>query len=116
MTADQFGPLRAHIDAGLLTHLPTESDIAQPLIDAMRYSLQVGGKRVRPLLCLAACEAVGGDSELALMPACAIEYAHTYSLIHDDLPAMDDDELRRGSPTCHVVYGDANAILAATAC
>ena len=112
MTRERIEPLRAKIDATLLTHLPSTSSIAQPLIDAMRYSLQVGGKRIRPMLCLAACEAVGGDQALALTPGCAIEYAHTYSLIHDDLPAMDDDELRRGNPTCHVVYGDANAILA----
>ena len=84
-------------------------------IDAMRYSLFVGGKRVRPILCLAAREAMPGNSkpsEAALATACALECIHTYSLIHDDLPAMDNDELRRGKPTNHVVFGEAAAILA----
>ncbi|MEE9402364.1 MAG: polyprenyl synthetase family protein, partial [Desulfobacteria bacterium] len=72
-----------------------------PLVPAMRYSLEAGGKRLRPILCIAGCEAVGG-SEADVMPAaCALELIHTYSLIHDDLPAMDDDDLRRGKPTCH---------------
>lgn len=74
-----------------------------------------GGKRLRPVLCLAACEACGGIAEEALRPAAAIEMMHTYSLVHDDLPAMDDDDLRRGKPTCHVVYGEAIAILAGDA-
>jgi geranylgeranyl diphosphate synthase type II len=80
--------------------------------DAMRYSVMVGGKRVRPILCLAAAEAVGGFSDDVLTAACAIELIHTYSLIHDDLPAMDDDILRRGKPTCHVAFDEATAILA----
>jgi geranylgeranyl diphosphate synthase type II len=78
---------------------------------AMRYSLMAGGKRIRPVLCLAAAEAVDGNPEDALIAACAMEMIHTYSLIHDDLPAMDDDELRRGKPTCHVAFDDATAIL-----
>ncbi len=90
------------------------SDLAATaqLEEAMRYSLLAGGKRIRPVLCLAAARAAGGDPEEVLPAAAAIELIHTYSLIHDDLPAMDDDELRRGRPTSHVVYGDDVAILA----
>jgi len=79
---------------------------------AMGYSLMAGGKRIRPILCLAAAEAVGGKAENALPAACAVEMIHTYSLIHDDLPAMDDDALRRGQPTCHKAFNEATAILA----
>ena len=81
------------------------------IADAMRYSVMAGGKRLRPVLCLAAAEAVGGRSEDALIAAVALELIHTYSLIHDDLPAMDDDVLRRGKPTCHVAFDEATAIL-----
>lgn len=88
-----------------------QSDHAEH-IAAMRYSLFAGGKRVRPILCLAACSAVGGNEKAALPAAVALECIHTYSLIHDDLPAMDNDELRRGKPTNHMVYGEAGAILA----
>jgi len=83
-----------------------------PLIEAMHYSLLAGGKRIRPILCLAATNAVGGDEKNALPAACALEMVHTYSLIHDDLPAMDNDQLRRGHPTCHVKFNEATAILA----
>jgi geranylgeranyl diphosphate synthase type II len=79
---------------------------------AMNYSLEAGGKRVRPVLCMLAAESVGGTAESALSCAIALEFIHTYSLIHDDLPAMDDDDLRRGKPTCHVVFGEGQAILA----
>jgi geranylgeranyl diphosphate synthase type II len=82
---------------------------------AMRYSLMAGGKRIRPVLCLAAAEAVDGKPEDVLTAACALEMIHTYSLIHDDLPAMDDDELRRGKPTCHIAFDEATAILAGDA-
>jgi geranylgeranyl diphosphate synthase type II len=82
---------------------------------AMQHSLMAGGKRIRPVLCLAATEAVGGNPKDALMAACAMEMIHTYSLIHDDLPAMDNDELRRGKPTCHVAFDEAAAILAGDA-
>jgi geranylgeranyl diphosphate synthase type II len=82
---------------------------------AMKYSLMAGGKRIRPTLCLAATEAVGGNIESSLPAACALEMIHTYSLIHDDLPAMDNDELRRGKPTCHVAFDEATAILAGDA-
>ena len=82
------------------------------LAEAMRYSTLAGGKRLRPVLCLLATEACGGDVADALPAACALEMVHTYSLIHDDLPAMDDDDLRRGRPTCHKAFDEATAILA----
>jgi len=85
------------------------------LLDAMRYSLLAGGKRVRPVLALKFCEALCGKMEPALDYACAVEMLHTYSLIHDDLPCMDNDELRRGKPTCHVKYGEWLALLAGDA-
>lgn len=85
------------------------------LIEAMRYSLLAGGKRIRPVLTLAFCEAVGGRAEEALPAAAAVEMLHTYSLIHDDLPSMDDDALRRGKPTSHIIFGEATAILAGDA-
>lgn len=81
-------------------------------LESMRYSLFAGGKRVRPILCIASCEALRGETEEVLPVAIALEYIHTYSLIHDDLPAMDDDELRRGKPTNHILYGESGAILA----
>jgi len=83
--------------------------------EAMRYSLMAGGKRIRPVLCLAAAETVGGNPADALTAACAMEMIHTYSLIHDDLPAMDNDELRRGKPTCHIAFDEATAVLAGDA-
>ena len=103
---------RADIEAALATVLPPTPDCPDVLADAMRYSLIAGGKRLRPVLCLAATDAVGGDRTLALPAACAIELVHTYSLIHDDLPAMDNDTMRRGRPTLHVVAGEGMAILA----
>jgi len=103
---------RAEIEAALARVLPSPPDCPQVLHDAMTYSLLAGGKRLRPILCLASAEAVGGDRALAMPAACAIELIHTYSLIHDDLPAMDDDVLRRGRPTLHVVAGEGMAILA----
>jgi geranylgeranyl diphosphate synthase, type II len=90
-------------------------DVPAALRQAMRHSLFAGGKRLRPLLCGLACEAVGGRFGQSLPAGVALEMTHTYSLIHDDLPAMDDDDLRRGRPTCHKVYGDALAILAGDA-
>ena len=103
------------INRGLADMLVTENEYPQSLHKAMHYSLFAGGKRVRPVLVLAACEAVGGRVDDALNTACAIECVHTYSLIHDDLPAIDNDDLRRGRPTCHKVYGEATAILAGDA-
>ena len=82
------------------------------IYDAMEYSLLAGGKRIRPVLTLETCRMCGGDPALAMPFACAVEMVHTYSLIHDDLPCMDDDDLRRGRPTNHKVFGEANAVLA----
>ena len=103
---------RKFIDAKLNEVLPPANVQPTTLHEAMRYSTMAGGKRLRPALVIAAAEAVGGSREDATPAACAVEMIHTYSLIHDDLPAMDDDDLRRGRPTCHKVYGDAMAILA----
>lgn len=85
------------------------------LHEAMRYSVMGGGKRIRALLCLLGAESCGGNSDQALSAACAVELVHNYSLVHDDLPAMDDDDMRRGKLTCHKAFGEANAILAGTA-
>ena len=85
------------------------------LVEAMKYSLEAGGKRVRPVLVYAFCEALGGNYKDAATAACAIEMIHTFSLIHDDLPAMDDDDYRRGKPSCHKAFGEAMAILAGDA-
>ena len=106
---------REEVDAALEGYMPRPEGHAGGLIEAMRHSLFAGGKRLRPILLLAACEAVGGEFFGAMPFACAMEYIHTYSLIHDDLPAMDDDDLRRGVPTCHRVFGEARAILAGDA-
>ncbi|MEI7817111.1 MAG: polyprenyl synthetase family protein [Desulfuromonadales bacterium] len=105
----------ARVDAALDRFLPMETELPHSVHKAMRYSVFAGGKRVRPILMLAACQAVGGDSDRALPAACAMEMIHTYSLIHDDLPAMDDDDFRRGNPTNHKVFGEAIAILAGDA-
>lgn len=106
-----FEDRRAHINAALDRALVVTDDDPGRLREAMRYAVLDGGKRMRPLLVVAACEAVGGSVEAALPAACAIEMVHAYSLVHDDLPAMDDDAERRGKPTVHVAFGDANAIL-----
>ncbi|MFQ5960109.1 MAG: polyprenyl synthetase family protein [Candidatus Methylomirabilales bacterium] len=106
---------RALVEGGLRRFIPSETTMPLELHRAMHYSLFAGGKRLRPILTIAAAEAVGGKAEEALPVACAFEYIHTYSLVHDDLPAMDDDDLRRGRPTCHKVFGQAMAILAGDA-
>lgn len=106
---------RAMVEEGLERTMPSETLRPSVLHKAMRYSVMAGGKRLRPILCMAACEAVGGKPETALLPGLAIEILHTYTLIHDDLPCMDDDDLRRGRPTSHVVFGEANALLAGDA-
>jgi len=111
MTPD-LGDLKTVIDAALDRYLPDHSTIAPELVAAMRYATLTGGKRLRPMLVCAACTAVGGTVEQALAPACAVEFIHAYSLVHDDLPAMDDDELRHGVPSNHVKFGEATAILA----
>lgn len=107
-----FDEYKNIINEHLTDLIPDTGDEAAELADAMRYSLEVGGKRLRPSLLLASCEFAGGSIEEALPYALALEYIHTYSLIHDDLPAMDNDDLRRGKPTNHKVYGEAMAILA----
>ncbi len=106
---------RALTDLALDIYLPPADDLPPRLHEAMRYSLFCGGKRLRPLLVFAGAEAVGGDRDHVLPLACAVECIHTFSLIHDDLPAIDDDALRRGYPTSHIVYGEALAILAGDA-
>ena len=106
---------RAEIEAALDAYLPPAAEWPALLHTAMRYSVASGGKRLRPILCLACAEAVGGPRDAALVPAVALEVLHTYTLIHDDLPAMDNDDLRRGRPTAHKAFGEANAILAGDA-
>lgn len=101
----------ADVDAALDAFMPKAKERPATIHGAMRYSVFAGGKRLRPVLCLAAAEACGGKIPQALAPACAVELMHTYSLVHDDLPAMDDDDLRRGRPTCHKVYGEGMAVL-----
>ena len=103
------------VNEALDRFLPSVNTTPTALHSAMRYSLFAGGKRIRPVLCLAAAECCGGSWEQAMPLACALECIHTYSLIHDDLPAMDNDDFRRGRPTCHKVYGEAMAILAGDA-
>ena len=101
----------AEVDAAMDAFLPKAKERPATIHAAMRYSIFAGGKRLRPVLCLAAAEVCGGEISAALAPACALELMHTYSLVHDDLPAMDDDDLRRGRPTCHKVYGEGMAVL-----
>ena len=105
----------SQIEEALVEALPSDPDTPPDLLEAMRYSLMAGGKRLRPILVLLAAEACGADLRDAMPAACAVEMVHTYSLIHDDLPAMDDDDLRRGQPTSHVAFGEAMAILAGDA-
>jgi len=113
--SDYLKDRKALVDAALDEALPGEANYPPVIFQAVRYSLLAGGKRLRPILCLAAAEAAGGDYRAVLPVACALEMIHTYSLIHDDLPAMDDDDLRRGRPTSHKVFGEAVAILAGDA-
>ncbi|MEM7144451.1 MAG: polyprenyl synthetase family protein [Verrucomicrobiota bacterium] len=116
MTLDAY--LKAgcrEVDAALRAALPKASVAPGTLHEAMRYSVFAGGKRLRPILCLAAAEACGGDRAAAMPLACAVECIHTYSLIHDDLPCMDDDDFRRGKPSNHKAYGEAVAVLAGDA-
>jgi geranylgeranyl diphosphate synthase type II len=106
---------RRTIEKALAAALPPSSTKPATLHRAMRYSLLDGGKRLRPILCLAAAEASGGDSANALTLACAVECIHSYSLVHDDLPCMDDDDFRRGKPTNHKIFGEGIAVLAGDA-
>ena len=103
---------KAMVDKALEAYMPEPEGPASDVINAMKYSLFAGGKRLRPILCIAGTEAVGGTEKDCLPVACALELIHTYSLIHDDLPIMDDDDLRRGRPTNHKVFGEAVALLA----
>jgi len=103
---------REIIDEALNQYLPPETEYPQTIHEAMRYSVFAGGKRLRPILVIAAAEVVGGRAEKVLPTACAIELIHTFSLIHDDLPAIDNDDYRRGKLTCHKVFGEDMAILA----
>ncbi len=105
----------ALIDAALDSFLPSEDAAPRLIHRAMRYSIFAGGKRLRPVLCLAAAEACGGSLNAAMPAACAVETLHTYTLIHDDLPCMDDDDLRRGRPTSHKMFGEGMAVLAGDA-
>jgi geranylgeranyl diphosphate synthase, type II len=101
---------KAEVDAALEKYLQRLCP-SRHLLEAVRHAVMAGGKRIRPILCLAAAEAVGGDGQTVMPAACAVEMIHSYSLIHDDLPALDNDDLRRGKPTCHVQFGEATAIL-----
>jgi len=103
------------VEKALDASLSANSRNVEKIIESMKYSLMAGGKRIRPVLCLASCEMFGGDDSIAMPTAVALEMIHTMSLIHDDLPAMDDDDLRRGKPTNHVLYGEDVAILAGDA-
>ncbi len=102
---------RCMIDRELAKRMPAETVRPASLHEAMRYAALSDGKRLRPILCMAACEAVGAAAHDALVPALAVELVHTYTLVHDDMPCMDDDDTRRGRPTVHKVYGEANALL-----
>lgn len=110
-----FKKLRVTIDKALDKYLPSEKKEPKELHKAMRYSVFSGGKRIRPILAVESSKVCGGGLEKIVPAACAIEYVHTYSLIHDDLPSMDDDDYRRGLPSCHKAFGEANAILAGDA-
>jgi geranylgeranyl diphosphate synthase type II len=109
--ADYLTERRLLVDRVLDANLPPAATAPAVIHEAMRYAVLGGGKRIRPILALAAAEACGGDVEALLVPAAALELIHTYSLVHDDLPALDDDDLRRGLKTTHVVFGEAMAIL-----
>src|SRR6266478_227512 len=113
--AEYLACQQRRIDAALQRWVPAESTPPKSIHKAMRYSLFAGGKRIRPILCVAAAEAVSDSTDGIESAACTLELIHTYSLIHDDLPALDNDDLRRGRPTCHKVFGDAMAILAGDA-
>ena len=106
---------RAAVERTLERFLPSATVRPATIHEAMRYSLFAGGKRLRPILCLAAAEACGGKAKSALPLACAVECIHTYSLVHDDLPSMDNDDFRRGRPTCHKAFGEGIAVLAGDA-
>ena len=111
----KFDVLPGDIENALKHYLSNNTSTREKLLEAMSYSVLGGGKRLRPLLCCAACLDLSGEYRAALPAACALEFIHAYSLIHDDLPSMDNDKLRRGKATCHVAFGEAGAILAGDA-
>lgn len=111
----QLSKYQELVNKAIIEYLPKALDGQRDVVRAMNYSLANGGKRLRPVLVLEFCRICGGSIEDALPLACAIEYIHTYSLIHDDLPCMDDDDMRRGNPSCHKMYGEATALLAGDA-
>jgi geranylgeranyl diphosphate synthase, type II len=110
-----LAPRRQRVEAALDALFPVDPVHPHRLVEAIRYSLLGGGKRLRPILALASCEAVDGDTAAVLPLACALEMIHSYSLVHDDLPSMDDDALRRGQPTVHIAFGEGLAVLAGDA-
>jgi len=110
-----FAEQQGRVDAALDRYTPAESEHPSTIHKAMRHSLFAGGKRIRPILCISSAAAVSDDSAAVMAAACSLEMIHTYSLIHDDLPALDNDDFRRGKPTCHKIYGEAMAILAGDA-
>lgn len=112
---EYFKKNSAAINKALDRYLPKPGEYPSVIHKAMRYSVLSDGKRIRPILVLASCKACGGNMDDALACGCAVEMIHAYSLIHDDLPSMDNDALRRGKPTCHIAFGEANAILAGDA-
>ena len=116
-SAERLARVERALDQWVVAETPHEAGHGAPaaLVQAMRYAVLDGGKRLRPLLALAACEAVGGQPEAALRAACAVELIHAYSLVHDDMPCMDNDVMRRGKPTVHVKFGQASALLAGDA-
>jgi geranylgeranyl diphosphate synthase type II len=111
----EMSMLAGMVDSRLAELLPGTQELPRELVEAMRYSCLAPGKRIRPVLAIASCVACGGTKETAIDAACAVEMVHAFSLIHDDLPAIDNDNLRRGRPTCHVAFGEAVAILAGDA-
>ena len=115
LDGDPFDAYRERIERALDAAVPPTVRCPDRLTEAMRYSLLGGGKRLRPVLVLAACELVGGEVDAAVPAAVAVEMIHAYSLVHDDLPAMDDDDVRRGRPTCHRQFDEATAVLAGDA-
>ena len=112
MMRENYDEYKELVDTHLLDYIPSIDTKSSALYDAMKYSLTAGGKRLRSVLLLASCDFAGGDAKAALPYACALEYIHTYSLIHDDLPCMDNDDLRRGLPTNHKIFGEGLATLA----
>ncbi len=115
MKSDIISRYKKDIDDGLISVLSYDSSLYGSVIDAMNYSVSIGGKRIRPCILMEFSRICGGESGAALNMACALEMIHTYSLIHDDLPSMDNDDMRRGMPSCHIKFGEATALLAGDA-